>query len=79
MLDYEPETALFVTDENPLIFYEKISDFALQNLSTDGSLYFEINRRMGEEMKTMLKNKGFSKIELRKDISQNDRMIKAQL
>ncbi len=79
VLDYEPETALFVTDENPLIFYEKISDFALQNLSTDGSLYFEINRRMGEEMKTMLKNKGFSKIELRKDISQNDRMIKAQL
>ena len=79
VLDFEPATALFVKDVNPLIFYEKISEFALESLSSNGSLYFEINRRMGEEMKEMLKNKGFSKIELRKDISQNNRMIKAQL
>lgn len=76
VLHFEPHEALFVTDENPLLFYDKISTIALDLLKESGKLYFEINREKGDELYRMLKNKGFEDVELRKDISGNFRMIK---
>jgi release factor glutamine methyltransferase len=75
---HEPHLALFVADENPLIFYQKIADFALTNLQQNGVLYFEINQALAQETQELLEQKGFI-TEIIKDISQNDRMIKAQL
>ncbi len=74
---YEPHLALFVSDENPLIFYDKIADFALTNLSKQGYLYFEINQALAEGTKKLLEQKGF-KAQIIKDINNNDRMISAQ-
>jgi release factor glutamine methyltransferase len=77
VLQNEPHLALFVSNENPLIFYEKIADLAKQNLTKNGLLFFEINQYLGKETLRLLTNKGFKTIELRKDIFGNDRMIKA--
>ena len=78
VLDFEPPEALFVSDDFPLVFYDRIADIALQKLKKKGKLYFEINRFYGREIVEMLKNKGFSQVELKKDISGNDRMIRAR-
>lgn len=77
VLDYEPHTALFVNDENPLIFYKAIADFAKKNLKKEGKLYLEINQYLGKETISLLQNKGFKNTELRKDLFGNDRMLKA--
>lgn len=79
VLENEPHLALFVSDENPLIFYDKIADLAKKHLSENGILFFEINQYLGVETIMMLKQKGFQNIELRKDLFKNDRMIKAAL
>ena len=76
--DWEPDTALFVPDNAPLLFYERISDIGKQILTPDGTLYFEINQRFGTETVDMLRKKGYRNVELRKDLSGNDRMIKAE-
>lgn len=78
VLQYEPHSALFVPDNQPLLFYERIADIALQSLDDEGKLYFEINRAKGKETTEMLAAKGFSNIELLKDMSGNDRMISAK-
>lgn len=78
VLAYEPHLALFVSDENPLVFYEKIAQLALLNLKPNGLLFFEINQFLGNETIELLSNLGFKNIELRKDIYGNNRMIKAQ-
>ncbi|WP_064966910.1 peptide chain release factor N(5)-glutamine methyltransferase [Tenacibaculum ovolyticum] len=80
VLENEPHLALFVEDGNPLIFYDKIADLAKNHLTKkNGYLFFEINQYLGKETIDMLKDKGFTNIELRKDFSGNDRMIKASL
>ncbi len=79
VLKNEPHLALFVSDENPLLFYDKIADLALKNLNKNGVLFFEINQYLGSKTIETLKNKGFTNIELRKDIFGNDRMIKTIL
>lgn len=79
VLKNEPHLALFVEDNNPLIFYKKIADLAKNSLTKTGLLFFEINQYLGLETVEMLKNKGFTQIELRKDLFGNDRMIKASL
>lgn len=76
--DWEPDTALFVPDNAPLLFYERIVDIGKQILTPDGTLYFEINQRFGTETVDMLRKKGYRNVELRKDLSGNDRMIKAE-
>lgn len=76
---FEPHTALFVPEHDPLIFYRAIADFALSNLIAGGLLYFEINENLGKETVELLADKGFKNIELRKDMSGRDRMIKAEL
>ena len=77
VLDWEPHTALFVPDSDPLLFYRAITNNGLTLLKPGGTLYFEINRAHGAETAEMLANFGYKDIELRKDISNNDRMIKA--
>ena len=75
--DHEPHLALFVSDEDPLLFYRAIAYFANRRLTKNGSLYLEINQYLGAETQSLLKAHNFSEIELRKDIFGNDRMIKA--
>ena len=79
VLENEPHLALFVADENPLIFYNKIADLAKQQLSKNGMLFFEINQYLGKETINMLVKKGFKNIQLKKDLFGNDRMIKCVL
>ncbi len=78
VLENEPSLALFVSDDDPLVFYERITALAIKNLKRSGNLYFEINQYLGEEMMQMIKNKGFDQVILRKDIFGNDRMIKVE-
>ncbi len=75
--DFEPHNALFVPEDDPLIFYRVIADFASDSLKKDGLLFFEINENYGEQIVDLLNSKSFKNIELRKDISGRDRMIKA--
>jgi len=77
--DFEPHSALFVPEENPLLFYKVIASFAAKNLKPNGLLFFEINESYGKETIELLTNKYFNNIELRKDMSGRDRMIKATL
>jgi release factor glutamine methyltransferase len=79
VLNFEPELALFVSDSNPLIFYSRIADFALNQLNSGGKLYFEINEAYGNECLAMLQQKGFTETALKKDINGKDRMIRCQL
>ncbi len=76
VLDNEPHLALFVENDNPLIFYKAITDFAVDKLKSDGSLYFEINQYLGQETKQRLVDAEFKAVELRKDLNGNDRMLK---
>ena len=78
VLDWEPSLALFVPDEDPLLFYRKIAQLGCDMLKEGGSLYFEINRAYGEETILMLRRLGYNQIELKKDSWGNDRMIKAK-
>lgn len=78
VLQFEPHIALFVENNDPLLFYKVIADFALTNLKGSGKLYFEINQRLGKEVVELLVNKGFSGVVLHKDLSGNDRMVSAK-
>jgi len=78
VLEFEPHQALFVPNENPLLFYKAIADCAREKLKKGGALYFEINRMFGKEIAEMLGEKGFFEIEIRKDLSGNERMIKCR-
>ncbi len=77
VLDWEPHTALFVPDSDPLLFYRTIAKKGLSLLKPEGTIYFEINRAHGAETMEMLAGFGYTGIELRKDFADNDRMIKA--
>ena len=79
VLDNEPHLALFVEDNDALIFYRKIAALAIKNLNLNGKLFFEINQYLAIETINLLKDAGFKNIELRKDIYGNDRMIMASL
>ncbi|HOY50776.1 MAG: peptide chain release factor N(5)-glutamine methyltransferase [Prolixibacteraceae bacterium] len=78
VLEYEPATALFVPDEDPLLYYRSIAAFARQWLSPAGELFLEINRRFGGEITSLLHGYGFHRVELRRDLSGNPRMVRAQ-
>ena len=77
VLNYEPHLALFVEDNEPFLFYKAIAQFAVENLTTKGQLFFEINQYLGKEMVQLLESYGFKNIELRQDLFGNDRMTKA--
>ena len=77
ILEYEPHLALFVPDNDPLIFYKKIADIATESLTAGGKLFFEINEYFANELIAILTQIGFVDIQLKKDINDRDRMIKA--
>lgn len=77
VLDWEPELALFVPDNDPLRFYRRIAGLGRELLVPGGSLYFEINRSYGKEMVQLLHDLGYREVEIRQDLSGNDRMTKA--
>ena len=79
VLKYEPHLALFVEDNDALLFYRKIAELAKKNLSENGRLYFEINQYLGKETVELLENLGFKEVILKKDIYGNDRMISCKL
>lgn len=78
VLDYEPHLALFVPAEAPLLFYDRIASLGRKQLAKGGSLFFEINARFGEEVRLMLTDYGYSRVEIRKDISGRDRIVYAR-
>ncbi len=77
VLQYEPPTALFVPNENPLLFYQRIANLAWQRLKPNGKLYFEINQQFGQETYNLLASIGFKEITIRKDLSGNVRFSSA--
>jgi release factor glutamine methyltransferase len=77
VLDFEPHVALFVDDDDPLLFYEAISEWAINSLKKGGFLFFEINEKYEDQMKSLLKEVGFANVESKKDIFDKPRMIKA--
>ncbi|MFP2997648.1 peptide chain release factor N(5)-glutamine methyltransferase [Spongiivirga sp. MCCC 1A20706] len=79
VLDHEPEKALFVSDDNPLIFYEKIAKLAFTCLSDNSALYFEINEYLSDETKELCEACGFKKVTVKNDIFGKPRMIKAKM
>lgn len=78
VLEHEPHIALFVPDNEPLLFYSRIADISKLLFKENGHLYFEINQKKGSEVISMLQEKGYTNIELIKDISQNDRIVRAE-
>ena len=80
VLQYEPHTALFVKDNDALIFYRAIADFALNGfLSNHGKLYFEINENLDKEVEELLRSKGFQNILIKNDIFNKPRILTCQL
>ena len=77
VLKYEPPLALFVPNENALIFYEAIARFSREHLKPGGSIYVEINEALGEQVIEVFTINGFSDIILKKDMQGKDRMVKA--
>ena len=76
VLEFEPHVALFVSDNDPLKFYEHITNFALNHLKKNGHLFFEINESMGQQVAELLHDKGFKDIKLKKDINGKERMVR---
>ena len=78
VLDYEPSSALFVSDNDPLIFYRKILEFAQKTLKPNGEVWFEINEKFGYEMLELCKKSGFKNAEIIKDFRERDRILNAR-
>lgn len=78
VLVHEPHLALFVTDDSPLVFYDKITSFASRVLKPGGWLYFEINEQYGKEMIQLLQTYAFDQVELQQDLQGKDRMIRGR-
>jgi release factor glutamine methyltransferase len=78
VLEHEPHLALFVDDEDALLFYRHIGQFALNHLKKGGKLYFEINQYLGAETQQLMEQLGFSTVILRKDLFGNDRMLRCE-
>ena len=78
VLQNEPHLALFVPDDNPLKFYDTITEIATKRLNQNGLLYFEIHEQKGAEILKMLDDKGFTSVELKQDLQGKDRMVKAK-
>lgn len=77
VLKHEPRLALFVPDEDPLVFYRAIGRFGLKHLKPNGLLYFEINAAYGRATCQLLMELGYHNVELRCDVTGRDRMVKA--
>lgn len=79
ILQWEPHNALFVSDEDPLIFYRSILEFSKKHLKENGEIWFEINEYLGKEMKDLCEEAGFSNIEIYKDFRDKERFLRTHL
>ena len=79
VLDHEPHLALFVSDEDALVFYKAIVSFAKEHLHAGGKLYFEVNEALGTPVKELMVENGFGNVELKKDLSGKERMLRGIL
>jgi release factor glutamine methyltransferase len=78
VLNFEPHEALFVPDDDPLLFYRQIASIGIERLRPDGRLFFEINENCGKIVVEMLREKGYRDIELVRDLSGKDRITNAR-
>ena len=78
VLDHEPGTALFVPNQDPLLFYRTICEMSVSHLNSSGWLYFEINEKYGQEVVTLMRRFNFHEIEIRQDLNGKDRMVRGQ-
>ena len=76
VLEYEPHLALFVEDDDPLVFYRSISMFATQRLNPNGSIFMEVHEGLAQDVQSLFTANGYSQIEIRKDMQGRDRMIR---
>lgn len=76
VVEFEPSTALFVPDNDPLIFYKAIADFGWEKLKKGGNMYAEVHESLGERIRELFLSKGYT-VQLKKDLQGKDRMIKA--
>lgn len=79
ILQWEPHNALFVSDEDPLIFYRSILEFSKKHLKENGEIWFEINEYLGKEMKALCEEVGLSNIEIYKDFRDKERFLRTHL
>jgi release factor glutamine methyltransferase len=79
VLNFEPHQALFVPDNDPLIFYKAITAFSLKHLKKTGKIFFEINESLSDEVVALLQSKGFINIEVKKDLYGKERIVSASL
>jgi len=77
VVDHEPSTALFVPDNDPLIFYKALAEFGQEKLNKEGSIYVEIHESLGQSVTDLFLSKGYQTVDLKKDLQGKDRMIKA--
>jgi release factor glutamine methyltransferase len=78
VIDFEPHLALFVENDSPIIFYQRIADLAIQKLKIGGFLYFELHHLYSKEVKSYLEQIGFQSIEIKKDLQGKNRMIRGE-
>lgn len=79
VLEYEPHIALFVSDNDPLLFYKAITDIGLTELNPGGKIYFEINEAFGVETKKMMEEKGFKNVVILNDINNKNRILRGSI
>ena len=79
ILQWEPHNALFVSDEDPLIFYRSILEFSKKHLKENGEIWFEINEYLGKEMKALCEEVGLSNIEIYKDFRDKERFLRTHI
>ena len=78
VLEFEPHLALFVSNEDPLVFYREIAQIASRKLKKGGQLFFEIHEKLAEEMQQLLRDLGFQDVEIREDLQGKKRMARAK-
>src|SRR6185312_6085441 len=78
VIDFEPAVALFVEDDNPFIFYQKIAQFSKKHLNANGRIYLEVHELQAEDIKGILENEGFTAT-IKKDIYGKNRMVRGKL
>ncbi|MBN2639171.1 MAG: peptide chain release factor N(5)-glutamine methyltransferase [Bacteroidales bacterium] len=79
VLLWEPQLALYVSDDSPLIYYNRIAVFSQEHLNQNGLLFFEINEKFGDLTKQLLEETGFDEVSIHKDLNGKDRFIKARV
>ena len=77
VLLHEPHIALFVPDNDPLLFYRAIADYGLHHLEDEGWLFFETNRAYARQVGELLRQKGYNDVQITKDQYDNERFVSA--